>query len=82
MARCALMAYNYQPLQVPPSTLDFKGSYQTAAKQLWLRDAAATAGQGAEPSEEELHMPDAVACGGVGRGTEDRPHYDEVCGMV
>lgn len=66
-------------------TLDFKGAYHTAAKQLWLRDATAGGGGGSgrlygdDDEEEELQMPAAV---NEAMGNEDRPHYDEVGGPI
>ncbi len=81
LARCSLLAFDYQPPPVHVPTLDFKAAYHTAAKQLWLRDAAAGGGGGSgrlfgdDDEEEELQMPAAV---NEAMGNEDRPHYDEV----
>ncbi|GLC44073.1 hypothetical protein PLESTB_000932300 [Pleodorina starrii] len=75
IARCAMLAYDYKPPPVIVPTLDFKDSYRTAAKQLWLRQASASGGRLGGDDESEVEMPAAV---GYGVGNEDRPHYDEV----
>lgn len=71
-----MLAFDYKPPPVLVPTMEFKDSYRTAAKQLWLQQMAASGGRlGAEEDESEVEMPAAVA---YAIGTEDRPHYDEV----
>ncbi|GIL47509.1 hypothetical protein Vafri_4310 [Volvox africanus] len=75
VARCAMLAFDYKPPPVIVPTMDFKDSYRTAAKQMWLRQASASGGRlGIDDDESELEMPAAVA---DALGTEDRPQIDE-----
>ncbi len=75
------MAFSYKPPPVVVPTLDFKGSYHTLAKQMWLRDAApggsgrSLAGGFEDEEDASLDMPAAV---NDAIGNEDRPHWDEV----
>ncbi|KAL6754766.1 hypothetical protein V8C86DRAFT_286902 [Haematococcus lacustris] len=73
LARCALMAYNFQLPKEPTYAMNFNQTYEPGAKALW--SAAAR-----EQLAAALDLPDEVSVPAAERSTcigmEDAPHHD------
>lgn len=59
VARCALVAYNFQAPAPPPPVLAFTHSYTSDAKRLWLKEAGKQLAQ--DRDCPQLSMPSAAS---------------------